>query len=132
MYKELHDDYAVPMDSWEPTIHPQVGYVEIREDEELLGLAICGRHSAVEVEVHNALLPHLGWKRRVRVMREFFAWLEKCGFKRVIGKVPATNRYALKLNEAAGMKRFGVDERSFLRDGVLVDQVYFGLSLGCD
>lgn len=129
IYPAIHDDDPVPVEQWEPINHPLVGYVAIREGEELLGVAICSAHSRYEWEIHNCLLPSLGWKKRLLVAKEFFEWLTIAGCRRVLGKVVASNRYALVFNKSIGMEMFGVDRKSFMRNGQLQDQYYFGLSL---
>lgn len=128
LYDALHDDNAVPADQWEPVVHPLAAYVAIREGDELLGIAIMALHSRIMVEVHNALLPHVGWKRRVRIGKEFFEWLWRAGRLRAIGKVPEYNRYAMKFNRAIGMSEFGVNEKCFIKGGRLQAEVWFGIS----
>lgn len=129
VYQKLFDDFAPSSDQWEPTIHPLVGYTTITEYGELLGIAICAAHSAVQLEVHNAILPHVGWKKRLRIVHEFFTWLGECGYKRVIGKVPESNRYAVAFNEAAGMERFGENKLAIQKSGILESEIWFGVSL---
>ncbi len=129
LYKALCDDFSPPATEWSPTVHPQVGYVLLMEGEELLGLAICNAHTLGMWEVHNLMLPTVGWKKRVKVATEFFQWLRSCGCWRVIGKALAYNRYAIRFNETIGMERIGVNQKAFMRDGVLQDEVWFGLSL---
>jgi hypothetical protein len=65
----------------------------------------------------------------LQAAKEFLEWIRAAGCRRMLGKVVISNRYAMKFNEAIGMKCFGVDEASFMRDGYLQDQAYFGISL---
>jgi hypothetical protein len=129
IYEALHDDDAPEPEKWEVPFHPQVGFVAIWRDSRLYGIAMVIGLSRWEAEVHNALLPHVGWKTRLQIVREFFAWCGHNGFKRVIGKVPGPNRYAIAFNKAAGMELIGVDRASFMQRGELVDQTWFGISL---
>lgn len=130
-YRFLHDDYAPPREEWEPLMGNQlVQYIVVREDGCVIGMFQCSLHSAVEVEIHTAFLPE-AWGRSVRrAAQECREWIWNSfpTVKRIIGKVPHSNRASLNYAEAIGMKAFGVDERSFLRNGKLVDQVYFGIS----
>lgn len=130
-WKALHDDYAGKPEDWnpQPSDSQYVAYVNIHDDDgTFLGIAIFSLHSQVQVEIHNALLPWVGWKKRVQVGREFFAWLWSAGRKRIIGKVIASNRYAIAYNKAIGMEEFGVNKKAFLKDGVLYDEHWFGIS----
>jgi hypothetical protein len=129
MYDKLHDDFGPPAAEWMPPIHELVEYLIIRDADELLGMAVVGKCSAVMCEAHNLLLPHLGWKRRLRVAKEFFIWAEKQGYRRVVGKVPSWNRYAMAFDHAIGMKLFGINEKAIMRNGHLEDEVCFGISL---
>ena len=128
IYRALHDDFAPDPSEWEPTIHPLVGYVALWEDEDLMGIAIVNLHNTVKWEVHNAILPHVGWKKRLKIARSFIEWLWTAGCKRITGQVVASNQYALKFNEVLGMERVGVERKAFMKDGRLQDLVYFGIS----
>lgn len=105
-----------------------VSYVLVKEDGVILGLAIVSKHSEVQLEIHNALLAHVGWKKRVQVGRLFLEWLWSAGRKRVIGKVLASNRYALKYNQFIGMELIGVNSRAFMKDQILQDEIWLGIS----
>lgn len=107
---------------------PYVAYIAIWEGANFLGLAIASKHSEIQFEVHNAILPWVGWKKRIQIGIKFFEWLWAAGRKRVIGKVIASNRYALKYNEFVGMERIGVNSKAFMHKGELVDEVWFGIS----
>lgn len=123
------DDDAPPISQWEPIDHPLVSYIAIHDDDNFAGIAQVNIHSRIEFEVHQALLPELGWKKRIEIAKAFFELLRAAGCKRVLGKVVISNRYIMKFNSAIGMEMFGVDEQSFMRNGRLEDQAYFGLSL---
>ncbi len=130
MYDKLHDDFApTAFVDWVPPINDLVEYLIIQENDEVLGMAVVGKCSAIMCEAHNLLLPHLGWKRRLRVANEFFAWAEKQGYRRVVGKVPGWNRYAIAFDHAIGMTMFGINERAIMHNGRLEDEVCFGISL---
>lgn len=129
-WKVLSDDFSGDPEEFEPqpVDSPYVAYVTVHDGERFLGFVIVNKHSEVQVELHNALLPAVGWKTRVQVGREFILWLWAAGRKRIIVKVLASNRYSLKYTEFIGMKQFGVNSRSFLKDGLLQDEVWFGIS----
>jgi hypothetical protein len=48
--------------------------------------------------------------------------------RRIVTHVPSSNRLALKFAIAAQMKVYGVNEASYLKNGVLCDQVCLGIS----
>jgi hypothetical protein len=129
IFEALHDDFVDPVEEWEPIEAPGlVWYVEVHDGQEFLGLVILNVHSRVQVEIHQALLPHVGWKRRVLAAKVLFEWLSVSGFKRAIGKV-VENRYAMKFNEAIGMSVFGCNPKAFMKGGELRDEWWFGIEL---
>lgn len=130
-WEALHDDFSGKPEQFEPQAadSPYVAYVSVHDDDgAFLGLAIVSKHSEVQVEVHNALLPSIGWKKRVQVGRAFLEWVWAAGRKRVIGKVVGSNRYALKYNELVGMELIGINVKSFMKKGILENEHWFGVS----
>jgi RimJ/RimL family protein N-acetyltransferase len=130
LYRNLHDDFAPPRETWEPIMHPMVKYFAVRKDGELIGAFVGNLHSAVCVEIHTAFLPK-AWGRDVReAAKQFREWIWETypDVQRIIGKALPSNVASVQYAEAIGMKAFGVDERSFMFDGKLQDQIYFGIS----
>lgn len=126
IYSKLHDDFAPPPEEWYPEFHPCLGYLAVEDDlGAFYGIAILMRHSPIQYQVHNALLPHLGWKTRLAIGKQFIDWLFASGVRNLIGKVDATNKYTLKFNECLGMKKIGVNRKSIMRDHCLHDEVWF-------
>lgn len=129
IYPVITDDFRFPAAEWEPVISPMVRYVAVADESGFLGILIFGLHSAIQYEIHNLLLPHVGWKRRVATGYAMWEWLWKSGScQRVIGKVIESNRYTLRFNEVIGMKVFGRNEKAVLQSGRLQDEIWFGIS----
>jgi hypothetical protein len=126
----MSDDFAPPPDKWSPTESQWVGFVTATEIEtgEIVGLAMVGAHNAICWEVHNAIPGHIGWKKRIAIGKEFLDWLWSCGCKRVMGRVLAGNRYALRYNEALGLEVFGVNKKCFKKNNALCDEIWLGIS----
>lgn len=129
IYEALHDDEAPPSDQWQPIIDDLLGYVCVREAGELCGFAIVGRWSKWEWECHTALRSEIGWKKRLAIGRSFIEWVAGRGCRRLIGRVPAYNQYAIAFNKAVGLEVFGVDRKSWMKNGKLHDQIYMGICL---
>lgn len=129
LYEAVRDDFTGPVSDFVPIDHPLVSYVLLLGDAgELYGLAMVNAHSMILWELHNFILASVGWKKRCAIAATFLDWLWAHGCKRVIGKVVETNRYALRFNEHMGMERIGVNRRAFLKDGVLLNEIWLGLS----
>jgi RimJ/RimL family protein N-acetyltransferase len=129
IWPHISDDGSPPPEQFEPPDHPAIWHVLAWDGDELLGLWLLVPHNSVCWEVHTALLPHAWGERARRAARAFLAWLwRETPCRRLITAVPASNRLALRFAEAAGMRIWGVNEKSFLRGGRLEDQILLGLS----
>lgn len=128
IYRHLADDGCPPPDEFRPADHPAILYLTVWQGDELLGLWMLVPHNAVCWEAHTALLPS-AWGRAREAARAMLAWLwAHTGCRRLIGAVPRSNRLAAKLARDAGMREYGVNEKSFLRQGRLEDQIMLGIS----
>jgi RimJ/RimL family protein N-acetyltransferase len=148
--RRLHDLGLVASTLAHPRIHPHVSddfspspaavaeamrgasdtfiFLGVFEGEQYRGVFMFHPHNGVCHEVHVALLPS-AWGRSAECLRLACAWMfEHTACRRVVASVPACNPLALRLAERAGLLRHGLNRASFLRGGVLHDQVLFGLS----
>lgn len=95
----------------------------------MIGIYTLNIHSSVEVELHLGFLP-IAWGAKARRSGiEFLQWIwRETPFQRVIGKIVAPNPNSVEHALAAGMEIFGIDKRSFIRGGILRDQIWLGIS----
>lgn len=129
IWPHIADDGTPPVEQFEPPDHPAIWYVLIYDGDELLGLWALVPHNSVCWEIHTALLPTAWGARARRAAAEFKEWLwRQTPCRRLITAVPASNRLALRFAEAAGMRAWGVNERSWLRNGHLEDLIMLGIS----
>ena len=132
IYPHISDDHSPPVDEYDPPRHDSIWYVLAFDEDagdELLGLWMFVPQNSVCWEVHTALLP-LAWGERghaaARVLPDWIFAKTSC--RRIVTNVPSTNRLALRFAISAGMKIYGVNRESFLKDGILCDQVCLGIS----
>jgi RimJ/RimL family protein N-acetyltransferase len=129
IYPHLTDDGCPPAEEFEPMDHPAVWYVRVLDGDEFLGLWVFAPENAVCWRVHTCLLPAAWGKRAREAAVQMAAWIwENTPCRRLVTTVPSHNRLALKLAEAAGMRRYGLNEKSYLKRGELRDQILLGLS----
>lgn len=133
LYPHLSDDFSPPPEEYRPQEHPAIWYVIVRDEddtgENLLGLWMFVPTNGCCWEVHTALLP-CAWGERGQIaslMLPGWIW-EHTDCRRIITNVPATNRLALHFALKAGMKIFGTNQASFLKNGVLYNQTMLGIS----
>lgn len=92
------------------------------------GMFMGEKRNHVSYEVHTILMPNARGKA-VKIAKGAMNWLFlNTGCLRVTTRVPSYNKLAQRLSLKTGMKLFGVDEKSFMKDGQLYDQFLYGLS----
>jgi RimJ/RimL family protein N-acetyltransferase len=128
-YFRVIDDSAPEPSVWRPVMNDAVWYVVIKDAEEILGLWAFFPENAVTWRAHMNFLPAAYGPRARQATRELFRWIwENTSCRRIIGEIPGFNRLAMRLVQDAGMRPFGIDEASFLKNGKLEDRVAFGIS----
>jgi len=136
VFKHISDDFSPDPADYQPIDHPSIWYVIVRDaaepedaEPELLGLWMLQPLNGVCWEIHTALLPNAWGERGRRAAKHMAEWVwENTTCRRLVTNVPENNRLALAFAEAAGMKVYGRNTRSFLKGGKLVDQICLGLS----
>lgn len=129
IYPHVSDDLAPPRESFVPCDHPSVYYLGAWDQQEYLGLWMFAPQNSICWDVHTCLLPTAWGKRAAEATKGAASWIfanTEC--QRIITTVPATNALALRLAKLAGLTQFGVNERSFLKNGQLLDQILLGIS----
>ncbi len=129
LYEWQSDDGSPSREDYDPPSDERVWYILARDGETLLGVWMLHPHNAIEYEVHTCLLPGHGFRRARIAAKEAIAWVwQHTPAKRLITKIPAYNRIAYRFALDAGFQMIGVDEKSFLKNGVKYDQALLGLS----
>jgi len=92
------------------------------------GVFLGERKNHVTYEVHTVLLPHARGKA-AGIAKGAMQWLfDNTNCLRITTSVPSYNRLAARLAERSDMQLFGTNYKSFQKDGVLFDQLLFGLN----
>jgi RimJ/RimL family protein N-acetyltransferase len=97
--------------------------------ERLAGLYALQFHNTVMAEVHTCILPEFRGQQAAVAAQRLIGWAftnTRC--KKITTLVPAFNRGALRYARLAGFQREGLITKSFLKNGVLHDQVLLGLT----
>lgn len=130
----MASDDATPAD-WRPNEDERVIYItaiaptSCAAFAELAGIFTLIPQNAVCYEIHAALLPACWGPRTREALRGAIEWAwRETPARRITASIPAYNRLAIRLARDAGMQEYGTNAASFLRGGVLHDQVLFGIS----
>lgn len=80
-------------------------------------------------ELHTCLLPRI-WGAGATLAADLVLAhvFDVIGARKLITKVPASNRKALRYAQAAGLQIEGVNRASFLRNGAMEDQIMLGIT----
>ena len=133
LYRHLSDDGSPPADQYKPIEDDRIWYIEAEridsDDFELLGYWIFHPQNAVCWEVHTVLLPSAWGPTGQLAACLLPAWIwANTPCRRIVTNVPTTNRLALHFALKAGMRMYGVNEASYLKNGVLYDQICLGIT----
>lgn len=129
IYKFLHDDEGPSPEDWTPAIHPLIKYVLVIDDESVIGIFIINMHSSVCWELHQGFLPKVRGKQAIQAALEFREWIWKySNCNRLIGNIIKSNKAAIWFAKRCGMTVFGINEKSFMRNGIIQDQVMVGVT----
>jgi hypothetical protein len=129
VWPHVGDDFAPPREEWQPVSDSRIWYVLAIEGTRLAGLLTFVPRSTVLWEIHVVFTPGR-CTRGVYIGEQVLAWMfEHSTAERIIAEIPAGNRLAVRLASRT-MKQYGVNERAFMKGGILQDLVLFGLSKG--
>jgi hypothetical protein len=80
-------------------------------------------------EVHSASLPETRGKNMVLAGKNAVQWMfANTPCRKIVTAVPTFNPLAMRLSRMCGMAEEGNDRKSFLKDGVLYDQILYGIT----
>ncbi|MDM7995639.1 MAG: GNAT family protein [Acidobacteriota bacterium] len=129
VYPSISDDFCPEASDFEPNMHPSIWYVLARDGEQLLGLWMFVPQNAICWEVHTCLLPEAWGRRALEAVMALHDWVwQNTPCLRVITNVPRYNTLALRFAQKAGLGIFGKNWSSFMKHGVLHDQIMLGIS----
>lgn len=127
IYPYVTDDGSPPVEEYEPSAN--AAHLLVWCGSDLLGLFVLVPQNSVTVEVHTCLMPIARGERAAAAAKELIRWVwSNTTFKRLVTNVPGYNRLALRFALAAGMTKYGTNTRSYMKNGVLWDQIMLGLS----
>ena len=128
IYPNIIDDYSPPSYEFNTPESNSIYYILLTEGESLLGLIIFNPQSTILYEFHLCLLPIAKGKGKICI-KEAIVWIWLNTFAiRITISIPITNKVALKVIKQVGLKEYGINEKSFMKGGILRDQVLFGVS----
>lgn len=125
IWPHIHDDSVTEPG---PIDHP--GFFWMLVDEEgPAGVFLLHAHNAVCFEVHTCLLPRIWGPKAKEAADLCLGWMvENTPCQKMITHVPEGNVLALRFARKVGFAHEGVNRKSFLKNGELLDQQVLGLT----
>lgn len=122
------EDGSMKKEDYVPPLGDVIYWLAPVEDDHLFGVFLTYPHNTVCYEVHTCLLPVI-WGRSVECTLAGIGWMfNNTPCCRIITNVPKYNRLALRLAERSGLVQFGINPKSYLKNGLLHDQFMLGIS----
>ena len=129
VYPFITDDYSAAPSEYRPFESDSIWYVLAKDGEEILGMWTFIPENAICWQVHTCLLPTAGGSRAKKAAKEMAEWIWKnTTCLRLVTNVPAYNRKASIFSRWAGMSEFGRNPKSYMKTGILHDQILLGIS----
>lgn len=123
----ISDDFSPPAADFQPTAHESLWYIAASDDKELLGIWLFEVRGACW-EVHTCLLSSARGRRGLAAAKALARWIwDETPCRVIVTHVPDDNPAAAWFARAAGMREFGRIPRSWLKRGVLHDQILLGI-----
>ncbi len=129
VWPSVSDDSSPLPESFAPAVSDSIIYLGAFAANIFHGLFMLHAHNAICWEVHTCLLPSAWGKSSVLFARDCIDWaFAETSCIRLITNVPAGNALALRLAKSVGMQQFGINPKSFLKNGIALDQYMLGIS----
>jgi hypothetical protein len=131
IWPNVIDDYSPPQEAWVPNPSESVCYVLVLDGNEALGVVAFLSLSHIIFEIHPLFFPETWWSNRAKAAAlASIDWIWKnTDCQRIVGNVPLLkHRTKLRFPAELGMVQHGINVKSFMKNGQLVDQVEFGIS----
>ncbi len=129
VYPNASDDFSPSPEDWEPIRHEQIWYVLARDGEELLGMFALIPENMICWNIHVCLLPNSWGPKAKEAGEQIIHWIfENTPCLRLVADVPEYNTLVLNLAMRSGMQKYGINEKSHKKGGILHNQIQMGIS----
>lgn len=129
IYNPSKDDFAPEAEEWKPPMSEAVNYVLAKEDEEIIGIFVVVFESPIFCKIHLGFLPSAWGERAASAAKAFPQWLwQTSNCVRLVGEIPDWNELAIRMAGLMGMKKYGENPQSILKQRKLHSLVLMGMS----
>jgi RimJ/RimL family protein N-acetyltransferase len=126
IWPHIHDDGATEPN---PVDHESLYWLLVTDEQGPAGAFLLHAHNLVTYEVHTCLLPRIWGPKAKQAAQLGRAWMfANTPCQKIVTNVPQDNPAALRFAKRCGMTLEGVNRKSFLKNGQLLDQHVLGLT----
>jgi len=127
LYYWISDDFSPSLEEASIIEHPDLWYVLARDpDGDLMGFFRLAPQTGICWELHTVM--RLNGKA-LEAMKALFEWLwQRTKIVRIVTNMPSFNRVAQCFARRAGLRQYGLNEKSYRKDGQNHDQILFGIT----
>jgi len=129
IFPQISDDYTADPAKWDVPRSEQVIYLLASDGDGPFGFGIFVPQTHVQFAAHMAFLPRSYGAIALASFKTMLAWMwANTTALRLVGEIRRDNTLAIRFARRAGFEIYGVNKKSFLRGGQLIDQVCLGIS----
>lgn len=134
LFDRLSEDNSASADDWVPNLNLSIWTAAIEpvsdDNATIYGMFAFVPETSIVYRFHPAINPeYWGNKLNVQAGKAALQWLwEHTTAQKVIAKAPSIYPDALRWGQRIGLKREGIQRKSFLKNGELHDQYYLGIN----
>jgi hypothetical protein len=123
------DDFTANPEAWQPTESELIVYLLASDDRGPFGLGVFAPDNWACWKAHMGFLPCSYGNLALSSFKNMLEWMwRETQARRLVGEIVRDNTLAIRFARRAGFEIYGINKRSKLRGGVLVDQVCLGIS----
>ena len=129
IFDQISDDYTADPAKWKPIESELVTYLLATDEQGPFGFGIFIPQTHVQFSAHMGFLPR-SWGADARHSFERMLgcmWANSTA-RRIVGEIRRDNLLAIRFARRAGFAIYGINPKSYLKNGVLLDQVCLGIS----
>lgn len=131
VWDAVSDDGELNPELYFPNMSEDNYWMMAEEDDgKKLGVFLYAPQNHICREVHTILLPIAKGRAKEAAIASGLWIFDNTNCMRIVTTVPEYNIPAFKLALEVGMKQYGINRKSFLKNGVLYDQHLLGISKG--
>lgn len=129
IYPHISDDYSPAAEDYRPVISDGIYWLACVSGDDVAGVFMAHPWNGITYEIHTCILPPFRGPAARKATAAVLAWLfAETPCQKVVTHVPANNRAAHRLALDSGLKDEGINRRSFMKGGALLDQHILGIT----